>query len=77
MPVEADLSPKAAEKVAREAAVQSFDNAARSIGIDWCIRLDGDPARRPAEAKGAGGVLEDAAVGRGDGGVGVGGWRTG
>ena len=42
MPVEVNLSPKAAEKVARESAVQSFDNAARSIAIDWCLSaLDG------------------------------------
>jgi hypothetical protein len=47
MPVEVDLSPKAAEKVAREAAVQSFDNAARSIAIEWCMeRLDGKQVQR-------------------------------
>jgi hypothetical protein len=47
MPTEVDLSPKAAEKVGREAAVQSFDNAARSIAIEWCMdRLDGKQIQR-------------------------------
>jgi len=53
MPVEVDLSPKAAEKVAREAAVQSFDNAARSIAIEWCMdRLDGKQVQRWSEKLG-------------------------
>jgi hypothetical protein len=53
MPVEVDLSPKAAEKVAREAAVQSFDNAARSIAIEWCMdRLDGKQIQRWSEKLG-------------------------
>ena len=52
MPVEADLSPKAAEKVAREAATQSFDNAARSIGIDWGCSMDGKQVQRWAEKLG-------------------------
>lgn len=53
MPVEVDLSPKAAEKVAREAAVQSFDNAARSIAIDWCLTtLDGKQVQRWSEKLG-------------------------
>jgi hypothetical protein len=59
MPVEVDLSPKAAEKVAREAAVQSFDNAARSIGIEWCMdRLDGKQVQRWSEKLGRR-VVED------------------
>jgi hypothetical protein len=52
MLAEVDLSPKAAEKVAREAAVQSFDNAARSIGIDWDVRLDGKQIQRWSEKLG-------------------------
>ena len=53
MPVEVDLSPKAAEKVAREAAVQSFDNAARSIAIEWCMDcLDGKQVQRWSEKLG-------------------------
>jgi len=35
LPVEADLSPKAASRVAGEAATQSFDNAARALNLDW------------------------------------------
>jgi hypothetical protein len=59
MPVEVDLSPKAAEKVAREAAVQSFDNAARSIAIEWCMnRLDGKQVQRWSEKLGEG-VVKD------------------
>ena len=52
MPVEVDLSPKAAEKVAREAAVQSFDNAARSISIDWNVPVDGKQVQRWSEKLG-------------------------
>lgn len=53
MPVEVDLSPRAAEKVAREASVQSFDNAARSIAIEWCMdRLDGKQVQRWSEKLG-------------------------
>jgi hypothetical protein len=53
MPVEVDLSPKAAEKVAREAAIQSFDNAARSIMMEWCMdRLDGKQVQRWSEKLG-------------------------
>jgi hypothetical protein len=52
MLLEVNLSPKAAEKVAREAAVQSFDNAARSIGIDWGTPLDGKQVQRWSEKLG-------------------------
>jgi len=53
MPTEVDLSPKAAEKVAREAAVQSFDNAARSMAIEWCMDgLDGKQVQRWSERLG-------------------------
>jgi hypothetical protein len=53
MPQEVDLSPKAAEKVAREAAVQSFDNAARSMAIEWCMDgLDGKQVQRWSEELG-------------------------
>lgn len=49
-----ELSPKAAEKVAREAAVQSFDNAARSIAIEWRMdRLDGKQVQRWSEKLGS------------------------
>ena len=50
--MEAELSPKAAARVAREAATQSFDNAARAINIDWGTNLDGKQIERWAEARG-------------------------
>ena len=52
MPVEAELSPKAAARVAREAATQSFDNAARALNIDWGTNLDGKQIQRWGEARG-------------------------
>jgi len=53
LPAEANLTPRAAERVAREAAVQSFDNAARALRIDWCMAaLDGKQVQRWAEAAG-------------------------
>lgn len=52
LPVEADLSPKAAARVAREAATQSFDNAARALNIDWGTRYDGKQIQRWGEALG-------------------------
>ena len=54
MPAEANLTPKAAERMGREAAVQSFDNAARAIAADWGLEaLDGKQVQRWAEALGA------------------------
>jgi hypothetical protein len=50
--VEADLSPKAAARVAREAATQSFDNAARAINLDWGTDYDGKQMQRWGEALG-------------------------
>jgi hypothetical protein len=52
LPTEVELSPKAAEKVARESAVQSFDNAARSISIEWGVNLDGKQIQRWASRLG-------------------------
>ena len=52
MPTEANLSPKAAARVAREAATQSFDNGARAINIDWGMNLDGKQIQRWGEALG-------------------------
>lgn len=52
MPVEAELSPKAAARIAREAATQSFDNAARALNIDWGTDLDGKQIQRWGEALG-------------------------
>jgi len=52
LPVEANLSPKAAARVAREAATQSFDNGARALNIDWGTHLDGKQIQRWGEALG-------------------------
>lgn len=40
------LTPKAAEKVAREAATRSYDEAARSLSLDWGRELDGKQVQR-------------------------------
>jgi len=54
LPGECPLTPRAAERVAREAAVQSFDNAARALCIDWRLEsLDGKQVQRWSEALGA------------------------
>jgi hypothetical protein len=58
LPTEANLSPKAAARVAREAATQSFDNGARALNIDWGIHLDGKQIQRWGEALGRT-LLED------------------
>lgn len=46
LPREAQLSPKAARRIAREAACQSFDNAARALNEDWGTSLDGKQVQR-------------------------------
>jgi len=46
------LSPKAANRVAREAAVQTFDPAARAINMDWGTSYDGKQIQRWGEALG-------------------------
>jgi hypothetical protein len=52
LPVEANLSPKAAARIGREAATQSFDNGARALNIDWGTHLDGKQIQRWGEALG-------------------------
>lgn len=52
LPTEADLSPRAASRVGREAACQSFDNAARALNLDWGTTLDGKQIQRWGEALG-------------------------
>lgn len=52
LPHEAQLSPKAARRIAREAACQSFDNAARALNQDWGTSLDGKQVQRWAEKLG-------------------------
>lgn len=46
------LTPRAAERVSREAAVQPFDPAARSLDADWGTRYDGKQIQRWAERLG-------------------------
>ena len=58
MPTEAALSPKAAARVAREAATHSFDDGARALNIDWGTGLDGKQIQRWGEALGRT-LLED------------------
>ncbi|HVT88162.1 MAG TPA: hypothetical protein VHD56_04870 [Tepidisphaeraceae bacterium] len=52
MPTEAELTPKAAARVGREAATQTFDPGARAINIDWGTTLDGKQIERWGEALG-------------------------
>jgi hypothetical protein len=55
LPGEAKLTPRAAERVARETAVQKFDPAARALSIDWGFPVHGRQAQRWSQA--LGGVL--------------------
>jgi hypothetical protein len=52
LPTEAELTPQAAERVCREAAQKSFDEAARSLEIDFGVSWDGKQIQRWAEAFG-------------------------
>ena len=53
MPVEAPLTPAAAERLARESAIQPFDGAAKSLRIDWRLDpLDAKQVQRWGEALG-------------------------
>jgi hypothetical protein len=52
LPSEAELSPRAAARVGREAATQTFDPGARAINIDWSTNLDGKQIERWSEALG-------------------------
>jgi hypothetical protein len=63
LPSEADLTPHAAERVCREATQKSFDEAARSLNLDWQTHLDGKQVQRWSEAFGDRAVRErDRAV---------------
>jgi len=57
LPAEAKLTPRAAERVARETAVQKFDPAARALSIDWGFTIHGRQTQRWAQA--LGGTLVD------------------
>jgi hypothetical protein len=52
IPAEVPLTPRAAERLAREAADKTFDPAARSLNIDWDMNLDGKQVQRWAQALG-------------------------
>ena len=52
MPTEAELTPKAAARVSREAATATFDPGARAINIDWATNWDGKQIQRWGEALG-------------------------
>jgi hypothetical protein len=52
LPSEVLLTPRAAERVAREAVAQTFDPAARALSWDWGLSLDGKQVQRWGEALG-------------------------
>jgi hypothetical protein len=52
LPPEAPLTAKAAERLARESAIQTFAPAARALSIDWHVELDGKQIQRWGEALG-------------------------
>lgn len=54
LPAEANLSPRAAERICREAAQKAFDESAKSLNIDWKMNLDGKQIQRWGEALGRG-----------------------
>lgn len=58
MPSEANLSPYAAERVCRESAQKAFDEAAKSLNIDWKGNWDGKQIQRWSEAMGRGLVCQ-------------------
>jgi len=52
LPAEVLLTSRAARRVAREAALQSFDQAALALNEDWGTGLDGKQLQRWSEAMG-------------------------
>lgn len=54
LPAEANLSPHAAERVCREAAYKAFDEAAKSLNLDWRTPFDGKQIQRWSQALGRG-----------------------
>jgi len=52
LPTEAPLTAKAAERLGRESAIQTFAPAARALSIDWQVTLDGKQVQRWGEALG-------------------------
>jgi len=52
LPSEANLSPRAAERVCRESGQKTFDEAAKSLNVDWQTTLDGKQLQRWSEGLG-------------------------
>lgn len=52
LPTEVPLTAKAAERLGRESAIQTFAPAARALSIDWQVNLDGKQIQRWGEALG-------------------------
>lgn len=52
LPAEVLLTPRAARRVAREGAVQSFDQAVLALNEDWGTHLDGKQIQRWSESLG-------------------------
>lgn len=55
---EVPLTPRAAERVAREASTQPFDRAAAALSVDWGMELDKKQIQRWSEKLGRRAVLE-------------------
>jgi len=53
LPAEVPLTPRAAQRVAREGTLHSFDQAALALNEDWGTHLDGKQVQRWAERMGA------------------------
>ena len=53
LPAEVPLTPRAAERLAREAAVQPFEPAARALTIDWGMTIHGRQLQRWSQALGS------------------------
>jgi hypothetical protein len=52
LPAEVPLTPRAAERLGREAAVQPFDQAARALQMDWGMTMHGRQVQRWSQALG-------------------------
>jgi hypothetical protein len=54
LPAEAPLTPRAAERLGRETAVQPFEGAAKALAIDWGMAMEGRQVQRWSQALGRG-----------------------
>jgi hypothetical protein len=52
LPAEVPLTPRAAERLGREAAIQPFDQAAKALAIDWGMSMHGRQLQRWSQALG-------------------------